>query len=58
MTMVDDFTREGLVVEPAFSFPSLCVIRVLEAVALERGCLPRILKFDNAAESRAIRCSF
>ncbi len=50
MTMVDDFTHEGLAVEPAFSFPSLCVIRVLEAVAWERGCLPTILKFDNGPE--------
>lgn len=50
MTMVDDFTHQGLAVEPAFSFPSLHVIRVLELVALERGCYPSILKFDNGPE--------
>lgn len=50
MTMVDDCTHEGLAVEPAISFPSLAVIWVLEAVAIERGCLPRILKFDNGPE--------
>ncbi len=50
MTMVDDCTHEGLAVEPAFSFPSLAVIRVLEAVAIERGSLPAILKFDNGPE--------
>jgi putative transposase len=50
MTMVDDGTHEGLAVEPAFSFPSLAVIRVLEAVSIERGSLPRILKFDNGPE--------
>jgi len=50
MTMVDDCTHEGLAVEPAFSFPSLAVIRVLEAVSIERGSLPRILKFDNGPE--------
>jgi len=50
MTMVDDCTHEGLAVESGFSFPSLAVIRVLEAVAIERGRLPRILKFDNGPE--------
>jgi putative transposase len=54
MTMVDDCTHEGLAVEPAFSFPSLAVVRVLEAVALQRGCLPRILKFDNGPEFTSV----
>ena len=50
MTMVDDCTHQGLAVEPDFSFPSLAVIRVLEAVAIKRGRLPAILKFDNGPE--------
>jgi putative transposase len=50
MTMVDDCTHEALAVEPAFSLPSMAVIRVLEAVAIERGSLPAILKFDNGPE--------
>jgi putative transposase len=50
MTMVDDYTHEGLALEPSFSFPTLRVIRVLEAVALERGSFPAILKFDNGPE--------
>jgi hypothetical protein len=48
--MVDDCTHEGLAVEPALAFPSLRVIRVIESVAIARGGLPAILKFDNGPE--------
>jgi len=41
---------QSLFAEPVFSLPSMAVIRVLEAVAIERGGLPTILKFDNGPE--------
>jgi putative transposase len=50
LTAVDDCTHEGLAVEPAFSYPSRSVIRTLEAIAFERGSLPKICKFDNGPE--------
>lgn len=50
LTVVDDCTHEGLAVDPALSFPSRSVIRSLESIAFERGCLPSVLKFDNGPE--------
>jgi len=49
MNIVDDFTREGLAVEIAYSFGSADVIRILENIAFERG-FPETLRFDNGAE--------
>ena len=49
LTMGDDFTKECLALELAHSFGSADVIRVFEALALERG-LPRTIRFDNGSE--------
>ncbi len=54
MTAIDDFTREGLATEIDFSLPSLRVIRVLDRVAEERGCYPRVIRFDNGPELTSI----
>ena len=49
MNIVDDFTRECLAVDIAYSFGSADVIRKLEEVAFERG-FPEIVRFDNGSE--------
>jgi putative transposase len=49
LNVVDDFTGESLAIEPAFSFGSSDVIRVLEGIAFERG-LPKTLRSDNGSE--------
>jgi len=46
MVVVDDFTRECLAIEVAFSFGSRDVIRVLEAIGMERG-LAATMRFDS-----------
>lgn len=55
MNIVDDFTRECLALEVAFSFGSADVIRRFEDVAFERG-FPTTVRFDNGSEftSRAM----
>ena len=55
MNVVDDYTRECLAIDVAFSFGSHDVIRRLEAIADERG-LPQAIRFDNGPEftSRAM----
>ncbi len=54
MNIVDDYTRECLAIEVAFSFGH-DVIRCFEAIADERG-LPQAIRFDNGPEftSRAM----
>jgi putative transposase len=49
MTLEDRFSREGLVVQPAFSMPAARVIRELDAVAAVRG-YPSRLRVDNGPE--------
>lgn len=49
LNVVDDFSGETLAIEPAFSFGSADVIRVLENIAYERG-LPKTLRSDNGSE--------
>jgi len=49
LMIIDDFTRECLAIEVERGFSSRRVIRVLEAIAFERG-LPKTLRFDNGAE--------
>lgn len=55
MVVVDDFTRECLAIDVAFSFGSRDVIRILEGIAIERG-LARSMRFDRGSEftSRAM----
>lgn len=55
MVVVDDFTRECLAIEVAFSFGSRDVIRVLEGIGMER-CLAATMRFDRGSEftSRAM----
>ena len=55
MNVVDDFTRECLALEIAFSFGSADVIRCFEDLAFERG-FPKTVRFDNGSEftSRAM----
>ncbi|HEV2262046.1 MAG TPA: integrase core domain-containing protein, partial [Candidatus Rubrimentiphilum sp.] len=55
MVVVDDFTRECLAIEVAFSFGSRDVIRVLEGIAFERQ-LAQAMRFDRGSEftSRAM----
>lgn len=56
MNVVDDFTRECLALEVAFSFGTHDVIRCFEALGVERGGLPHAIRFDNGPEftSRAM----
>ncbi len=49
MNIVDDFTRECLALDIAYSFGSTDVIRKLEDIAFERG-FPGIVRFDNGSE--------
>jgi len=49
LTVVDEFSREGLAVHPAYSLPSTGVIQVLERLREERG-LPNVLVVDNGPE--------
>ncbi len=49
LSIVDDFTREGLRLEPDFSLPAARVIRALDEIAQRRG-YPTILRSDNGPE--------
>lgn len=55
MVAVDDFTRECLAIDVAFSFGSRDVIRILEGIGMERG-LAQSIRFDRGSEftSRAM----
>jgi putative transposase len=49
MNVVDDFTRECLAIDVAFSFGSHDVIRCFERIADDRA-LPQMIRFDNGPE--------
>lgn len=55
MVVVEDFTRECLAIEVAFSFGSRDVIRILETIGMERG-FATTMRFDRGSEftSRAM----
>lgn len=55
MVVVDDFTRECLAIEVAFSFGGRDVIRVLEAIGMDR-CLAKSTRFDRGKNLQAVRC--
>ena len=49
LNIIDDYNREALVVEPAFSYPSEQVIRVLREITFLRG-KPKEIRVDNGPE--------
>ena len=49
LTMMDEFTRVDLALELNYSFPSKCVIDVLDDVAREFG-YPKYIRVDNGTE--------
>jgi len=55
MVVIDDFTRECLALEVAFSFGSRDVIRILEGIGMEQH-LAETMRFDRGSEftSRAM----
>ena len=55
LTLVDQYTRECLALEPAFSMTGVKVAACLDAVAVDRG-LPKSIRVDNGTEfqSRAM----
>ena len=55
LTLVDQYTRECLALEPAFSMTGVKVAAFLDAVAADRG-LPKSIRVDNGTEfqSRAM----
>lgn len=53
LSIVDDFTREGLRLEPDFSLPATRVTRALDEIAQRRG-YPRVLRSDNGPEFASV----
>ena len=49
LTVLDEFSRYGLAVDPAFSYTSLAVVHMLDALAREHG-YPSFLRVDNGPE--------
>ncbi len=49
LSIIDDFTREAIVMEFDFSLPAARVIRALDDVAKRRG-YPAVLRSDNGPE--------
>jgi putative transposase len=49
LTLLDEFSRLALAVQPDFSYPSISVVRTLDQVAREHG-YPRSLRVDNGPE--------
>ncbi len=52
LNVIDDFNREGLLVEAAWSIPGLMLVRMLDKLAYERG-YPRYIRCDNGPELRS-----
>lgn len=50
--VIDDYNREGLLVEPGTSLPANKVIMLLDQVALRRG-YPDMIRTDNGPEFRS-----
>lgn len=49
LTLLDECSRFGFAVDPAFSYPSISVVRTLEEAAREHG-YPTCLRVDNGPE--------
>lgn len=48
--VVDDFSREALAMEVDISIPAIRVVRVLEEIAVRRGCYAKTIVLDNGPE--------
>jgi len=51
--VIDDYNREGLLVEPGRSLPSSKIIKLLDQIALTRG-YPDMIRADNGPEFRSV----
>lgn len=49
LTLLDEYSRYSFAVDPAFSYPSISVVRTLEDTAREHG-YPNVLRVDNGPE--------
>ncbi|WP_196215363.1 integrase core domain-containing protein [Piscirickettsia salmonis] len=49
LNVIDDYNRECLLIEPAFSLPSMVVTRLLDQVAESKG-YPEVIRSDNGPE--------
>lgn len=52
LNVIDDFNREALLIEAAWSIPGLMLIRMLDNLAYKRG-YPRYIRCDNGPELRS-----
>jgi putative transposase len=52
LNVIDDFNREGLMVEAAWSIPGLMLTRLLDKIAFKRG-YPQSIRCDNGPELRS-----
>jgi putative transposase len=53
LTIMDEFSREGLAIDVASSFPASQVVTVLERLVAEHGA-PAFLRSDNGPEFVAL----
>lgn len=51
--VIDDYNREGLLVEPGSSLPASRIVGLLDQIALVRG-YPEMIRVDNGPEFRSI----
>jgi len=51
--VIDDYNREGLLVEPSTSLPANKVIVLLDQIAETRGCYPNMIRVDNGPEFKS-----
>lgn len=51
--VIDDYNREGLLVEPSTSLPANKVIVLLNQIAAIRGCYPNMIRVDNGPEFKS-----
>jgi putative transposase len=49
LNVIDDYNREALLIEPAFSIPSIVVVCYLDQLASVRG-YPEVIRVDNGPE--------
>ena len=56
LNVIDDYNREGLLVEPSYSLPAVRVTQMLDELAATRG-YPEMIRVDNGPEfvSRAFK---